>query len=144
MRLFAITLAILFTANVGVAGAACTNAPAVSIQQFPPLTGHGIQSYYCAASPAAVTVGDLSPSDFLKRVQVCTTACTYQPANPMDPRSTLMAMGCGPGYHSADYYVDAPRVKAATANSMSSSCVSNSLLPPKGGTAPSPPPRPRE
>jgi hypothetical protein len=137
MRLFCLTLAILFTANVGVAGAACTKAPAVSIQQFAPLSpaGGSIQPYYCAASPAALSVGDLSPSEWLKRVQVCTTNCTYQPANPSDPRSTLMSMGCGPGYHSIAYYVDPPRQPVRTATSISDSCVSNGLVPSKGAPA---------
>lgn len=146
MRQFSTILAILFlvNANAGTAAAACTKAQAVTIQQFPPLMGgsNSIQPYYCAASPAALSVGDLSPTEWAKRVQVCTTNCSYEPISPTDPRSTLIATSCTPGgQHSTQYYVDVPKFSSNGSNSLVDSCQSNALLPSKGA-APQATPRP--
>jgi hypothetical protein len=142
MRLFSILLAILFSAAPALANAACTKASAPSLPQFAPLVlraGGGIQPYYCAASPAALSVGDLSPAEWGKRVQVCTTNCSYEAMSPMDPRSALFATSCGPGWHDTQYYVELPRFPKQSGSALVDSCVSNSLVPPKGA-APSPPP----
>jgi hypothetical protein len=147
MRLFSIFLAILVSAIPAVANASCTKAPpAPSLPQFAPLMlrpGGAIQPYYCAASPAALSVGDLSPSEWGKRVQVCTTNCTYEPMSPTDPRSALIATSCGSGYHDTQYYVQMPNWSKQASNSLVDSCLSNSLQPSKGA-APSPSPHPRE
>jgi hypothetical protein len=145
MRLLSIFLAILFSAAPAIANASCTKAAAPSLPQFAPLTlrvGGGIQPYYCAASPAAVTVGDLTPIEWGKRVQVCTTNCSYQAISPTDPRSPLISTGCGPGYHSTEYYVELPNFSKQGSNALVDSCLSNSLVPAKGA-APAPSPRPR-
>jgi hypothetical protein len=145
MRLLSIFLAILFSAAPSIAQAACTKASAPSLPQFAPLAlrpGGGIQPYYCAASPAVLSVGDLSPVEWGKRVQVCTTNCSYQPMSPTDPRSALIATSCGPGWHGTQYYVDLPRWPKQSGTGLVDSCVSNSLLPPKGAApSPSPPPK---
>jgi hypothetical protein len=147
MRLFSILLAILFSAAPAIAQASCTKASPPSLPQFAPLVlrpgGGGIQPYYCAASPAAMSVGDLSPSEWAKRVQVCTTNCTYEPMSPTDPRSMLIATSCGGGYHTTEYYVDLPKFSKQGSTGLVDSCIGNSLMPPKGAApAPSASPRP--
>lgn len=143
MRLFSILLAILFSSAPAISNAACTKAAAPSLPQFAPLmltSAGGVQPYYCAASPAALSVGDLSPTEWAKRVQVCTTNCSYEAASPADPRSPLITAGCGPGWHDTRYYVEMPNFHKQGGNSLVDSCVSNNLVPPKGA-APSPRPR---
>lgn len=142
MRLISIILAILFSATFGTAHAACTTAAPVSIPQFGPiLPGGGVQAYYCAAAPAAASLGDLSPSEWAKRVQVCTTNCNYEPMAPGDPHSMLIATGCGAsGGRSTAYLVEPPK-PSSNRTALTGSC--QSLLPAKGSaSAPSPSPPP--
>lgn len=144
MRLLSFFLAILFSAAPIIANASCSKATPPSTPQFAPLglrAGGGIQPYYCAASPAALSVGDLSPAEWGKRVQVCTTNCSYEPMSPTDPRSTLIATSCGSGWHDTQYYVEVPKFQQSR-TSLVDSCVSNALSPPKGA-APAASPRPR-
>ncbi len=145
MRLLSIFLAFLFSAAPAISNAACTKASAPSLPQLMPLTlraGGGIQPYYCAASPAAMSIADLTPAQWAKRVQVCTTNCTYEAMSPTDPHSALIPTDCGVGWHDTRYYVDMPDWHKQGNASLVNSCVGNTLLPPKGGApAPSPPPR---
>lgn len=136
MRFISILVAILFTAAYGVTDAACSAPPPVSIPQFGPVMGGGIQAYYCSASPGALSVGDLTPTEWLKHVQVCTTNCSYEPMSPGDPHSMLIATGCGRGGGgNMAYFVEPPRQSSnRSSTSLSSSCATNGLLPPKGGT----------
>lgn len=110
MRTFPIVLAVLLCASQTAAQAACATPAPIVIAQFPPLMpGGGIQSYYCAASPAVSTVSGVTPAEWAKRAQVCTTNCSYEPIVPGDPQSRLMPVGCGPGWHSTAYLIEPPR-----------------------------------
>ena len=138
MRIFSIVLAFLLCASQTAAQAACATPAPLAIPQLPPLlAGGGIQSYYCAASPDVSTVGDLTPAEWAKHVQVCTTNCSYEPIVPGDPQSRLMPVGCGLGWHSTAYLVEPPRQATALSTGLVDSC--KGLVPPK---APAPAPSP--
>ena len=138
MRTFPIVLAVLLCASQTAAQAACATPAPIAIPQLPPLMpGNGIQSYYCAASPAASTVSDLTPSEWAKHVQVCTTNCSYEPVVPGDPQSPLIPAGCGRGWHSTAYLVEPPRRETAMRTGLVDSC--KGLVPSK---APAPAPSP--
>ena len=139
MRIFSVVLLFLLSASQAAAQAACaTPAPVAAIPQMPPLLpGGGIQSYYCSASPAIQTVGDLTPADWAKHVQVCTTNCFYEPVSPGDAQSRLMPVGCGPGWHNPVYLVEPPRPTVTVKTGLVDSC--KGLVPSKAADpAPTP------
>jgi hypothetical protein len=146
MRLLSMFLALSFLATPALAHASCNPPPSGSIAQLPPLMGAGggiggegaIQPYYCAASPAALSVGDLSPNEWAKHVQVCTTNCSYEPLSPNDQHSMLIATACGAGYHPTTYYVEPPRFSAQSTK-LFKSCL-NDGTPPSKGAPPAPKP----
>lgn len=138
MRKFSIVLAFLLCATQTAAHAACATPPPMGIPQMPPIVpGIGVQSYYCAASPAVSTVGDLTPAEWVKHVQICTTNCSYEPIVPGDPQSRLWPVGCGPGWHGTAYLVEPPRT-AVVKTGLVDSC--KGLVPPKAPAPAASPP----
>jgi hypothetical protein len=148
MRVLSMFLALSFLAVPALAHASCTPSAPTTVAQLPPLMGAGIgggaiQPYYCAASPAALSVGDLSPNEWAKRVQVCTTNCSYEPMSPGDQHSMLIPTSCGTGYHPTTYYVEAPHYNSQSGKLLKS-CLSSGVLPSKGAPpAPKPSSQPR-
>jgi hypothetical protein len=144
MGKFLAVIGMLVVTSTGIAAACPTAAAKTSIPSLPPLmmggaAGGAGQPYYCMASTNPTTLGDLSPSEWAKRVQICTTNCSYMPISPSDPKSTLVATSCGPGWHDTTYLVDPPRApKTATLNVVDTRC--NAMQPSKG--APPPPASP--
>jgi hypothetical protein len=149
MRFLSMFLALSFLAVPGLAYASCTPSAPATVAQLPPLMGAGIggggviQPYYCAVSPAALSVGDLSANEWAKHVQVCTTNCTYEPMSPGDPHSMLIPATCGAGYHPTTYYVEPPRFNSQKGKLLKS-CLSSGEVPAKGAPpAPQPSSQPR-
>ena len=140
MRRSALLLAVVLCALPAVASAAasCTKPESISFATLPRVfSGGGMQAYYCAASPYPTTVGDLSPLEWAKHVQVCTTNCSYERMSPTDPRSMLVATECGPGMHAVSFLVDPPSRIEASRTGLVDGCT-NTVIP--KGTAASPSP----
>ena len=136
MRKFLVSLAIAFFISSGVASACPSNSVA-SAPIFAPLPRFS-STYYCAASPAPQSIGDLSYAGWAKHVRVCTRMCSYAPLSPSDPNSPLIETSCGPGYHDSAYYVEPPQPPAgyAAVHLKNPSC--NDLAPPKAAETPHP------
>lgn len=153
-RYFAV-IAILVWASTGIASAACSSAPAVKAPATLPVLaplmggiGGGPQLYYCMPSASPTTLGELTPNDFAKNVQVCNTSCDYQPMVPNDPHALLVPMNCGAGWHEPQFMVQPPPPPKADLASTSvklTTTTCNGLLPSKAPPPPAPAPtaRPR-
>lgn len=115
---------------------ACPTLPARNVVPLLPLaTG----MYYCATPGGPETIGDLSPDQWLKHVQVCSTNCDYEPMMPGDPHTVLVATTCGAGYHQPLYIVEPPPAKpVATLRIVDPAC--KALPPSKAPPPPSPAP----
>lgn len=108
-KVFAL-LAMLFWTSGALAGA-CPVPAQVAPPALPPLLASGAiggQVYYCMPSVAPSTVGDLSPSQWAKEVQICNTSCSYEPMNPSDPHTLLIPTQCGLGWHDTQFMVQPP------------------------------------
>ncbi len=139
-KFFALLGMLIWTSlNAASACPALVNAPP---PDFPPLftEGPGPQPYYCSASQVPQNIGDLSPSEWAKRVQVCNTACNYEPLIPGDPHSMLISTDCGPGWHDRVYMVEPPRASKGgpAVKVVNTSC--KDLAPSKAPPAPAPAP----
>lgn len=82
MRKFLGILAIAFLICGGKAYACPPNSNG-SARIFSPLPRFSM-TYYCAASPAPQSVGDLSYAGWARHVQVCTRMCSYAALVPDD------------------------------------------------------------
>lgn len=137
MRKFLVSLAIAIIVSTGTAYACPPNSTSSSAAVFSPLPRFGA-AYYCAASPAPQSVGDLSYAGWAKHVQVCTRMCSYQPLSPNDPNSPLIETSCGPGYHDASYYVEPPAAPTGFAAIKLKNPSCSDLAPPKAASTPRP------
>jgi hypothetical protein len=138
-----IAILALVWASAGTA-AACPVPTQVSPPALPPLLVSGAignQVYYCMPSIQASRVGDLSPAEWAKQVQICNTNCSYEPMNPADPHSLLIPTACGPGWHDTQFQVQPPAASkpgpgTLTLKMVSSSC--KAVAPSKAAPPPSP------
>lgn len=130
-----LTIAILITG--GTAHACPPLSPTTSAPVFAPLPPWS-PMYYCAASQAPQSIGDLTYAGWAKHVQVCSRTCSYAPISPSDPSSPLIEVECGPGYHPASYFVDPPQPPSGKAAISLKSATCNDLAPPKAAATPVP------
>lgn len=103
--------------------------------------GPGTQLYYCMPPQTGPgTIGDLTPEEFGKYVQICNTNCSYEPMSPTDPHTLLIPTTCGPGGHDTQFLVEPP---AAPRNTLRLHLVDDSckgLMPSKAPPPPEPSP----
>lgn len=137
MRKFLGSLAVAIFVCTGNAYA-CPQVTSASTAPVFPALPRWSPTYYCAASPAPQTIGDLSYAGWAKHVQVCTRMCSYQQLSPGDPNSMLIETSCGPGYHDASYYVEPPQPPAGYAALKLKNPSCSELAPPRAAATPHP------
>ncbi|HKU68816.1 MAG TPA: hypothetical protein VJP85_13655 [Candidatus Baltobacteraceae bacterium] len=115
MAKFLAIVGILVWTSCGIA-LACPVATAPAPPALAPLlvsSAVGGQLYYCMPSSQISKIGDLSPSEWAKQVQICNTSCSYEPMIPGDSHSLLIPTSCGPGLHDLEYQVQPPAAPKA-------------------------------
>lgn len=137
MRKFLGFLAIAIVITGGTAYACPQGSSTASAPVFNPLPAWS-PMYYCAASQAPQTIGDLTYPGWAKHVQVCSRTCSYEPIAPSDPNSPLIEVNCGPGYHAATYFVDPPQPPAGHPALTLKTATCSDLAPPKAAATPIP------
>jgi hypothetical protein len=139
----------IFVWTSGGVALACPVATQSSPPALAPLLvagGIGGQLYYCMPAGAPSNVGDLSPNEWGKQVQICNTSCSYEPMIPNDAHSLLVPTTCGPGWHDIQYQVQPPPASKAQPGTLRLKMVTSAcknVPPPKGPAPPAPASSPR-
>lgn len=134
-----IAVLVLVWSSSGIAAAACTGTAQAAYPSLPPLMaigGMNGQPYYCMPTAQSTRVGDLSPTEWAREVQICNSNCSYE-AMSSDPHAMLVPVACGPGYHDTQYQVQPPprpKTGPGTISFKTSTC--KSLTPSKASTNP--------
>jgi hypothetical protein len=90
------------------------------------------QPYYCMPGAQSSRIGDLSPMEWAKQVQICNSNCSYEALSP-DPHAMLVPTSCGPGWHDTQYEVQPPpRPRSGPGSISFKTPACKSLMPSKG------------